>query len=56
MESLIENRPLLWSVIGSMVAVVSLVLGTIPDLCNQFSIVDFPSDVSIHSLMKRNRI
>lgn len=46
MESLIENRPLLWSVVGSMLAVVSLVLGTFEDLCNQFSIVAFPSDVS----------
>ena len=46
MESLVENRPLLWSVVGSILAVISLVLGSFPDLCHQFSIVEFPSDVS----------
>ena len=46
MESLIENRPLLWSVVGSILAVISLVLGSFPDLCHQFSVVEFPPDVS----------
>lgn len=46
MESLKENRPLLWSIVASISAVTLLVLGASPDLCAQFSIVEFPADVS----------
>lgn len=47
MESLVENKPLLWSVFSSIVAVFVLVTGIAPELCQQFSIVPFPQDVSI---------
>ena len=46
MESLRDNRPLLWSIVGSLAAVVTLVTGTLPDMCSQFSIVEFPPEVS----------
>jgi hypothetical protein len=46
MESLRENKPLLWSIFASFFAVVALVTGLLPDLANQFSIVEFPIDVS----------
>lgn len=46
MESLKENRPLLWSIVASIGAVTLLVLGSSPDLCSQFSIVEFPAEVS----------
>ncbi|RWS25769.1 manganese-transporting ATPase 13A1-like protein [Leptotrombidium deliense] len=44
MESLVENRPLLWSIVGSILTVFALVVGLFPDLANQFSIVEFPAD------------
>ena len=46
MESLKDNRPLLWSIVGSILAVTTLVLGTLPELSSQFSIVEFPAEVS----------
>lgn len=46
MESLRENKPLLWCIIGSFFAVLALVTGFLPDLANQFAIVEFPADVS----------
>lgn len=46
MESLRDNRPLLWSIVGSVMAVVCLVSGVMPDMAEQFSIVVFPADVS----------
>ena len=51
MESLVENKPLLWSVILSIIAVLVLVTGAAPKLCEQFSIVPFPSDVSIRNFL-----
>lgn len=45
MESLTQNKPLLWSVVCSISAVVALVTGWFPDLANQFSIVEFPLEV-----------
>ena len=47
MESLKENKPLLYSIIFSASAAVGLACRTIPDLNEQFQIVDFPSDVII---------
>ncbi|XP_054157015.1 endoplasmic reticulum transmembrane helix translocase-like [Oppia nitens] len=44
MESLTENKPLLYSIIGSFVAVICLVTGLLPDLSNQFGIVEFSLD------------
>ena len=44
MESLRENRPLLYSIIASITAVICLVSGFLPDMAAQFSIVEFPSE------------
>ncbi|UYV65601.1 ATP13A1 [Cordylochernes scorpioides] len=41
MESLTENRPLLYSLLGSGVALVCLVTNFLPDLSAQFEIVEF---------------
>lgn len=51
MESLVENKPLLWSVFSSIIAVIVLVTGVAPELCEQFSIVPFPNDVSIDAFI-----
>ena len=53
MESLRDNRPLLWSIVASILAVVTLVLGSFPDMCSQFSIVEFPAEVSLVSRASR---
>ncbi|XP_033096943.1 manganese-transporting ATPase 13A1-like [Anneissia japonica] len=44
MESLRENKPLLFSIIFSAVGIISLVSGMVPDLSHQFEIIDFPED------------
>ncbi|CAN7975117.1 unnamed protein product, partial [Ixodes persulcatus] len=44
MESLTENRPLLYSLLISGLSVVSLVAGIMPDVARQFEIVHFPRD------------
>lgn len=46
MESLLENRPLLYSIAGSVMAIFALVSGAVPDAAQQFAIVDFPPEVS----------
>jgi cation-transporting ATPase 13A1 len=45
MESLSENRALLYSLLGSGMAVLALAMGLLPDLALQFEIVDFPPEV-----------
>lgn len=47
MESLTQNKALLYSIIGSSGTVLALALGIVPDLAHQFEIIDFPPDVSI---------
>ena len=47
MESLQENRALLYSLLGSGSVVFALALGIFPDFAHQFEIVDFPPEVSI---------
>ncbi|XP_078737550.1 endoplasmic reticulum transmembrane helix translocase isoform X2 [Lampetra fluviatilis] len=42
MESLQENRPLLWSVLLTGVSIACLVTGALPELSAHFEIVDFP--------------
>eukprot|EP00794_Sanderia_malayensis_P015929 gene15929-17530_t len=42
MESLWENKPLLYSIAGSGLAVFSLAAGWLPDVAGQFEIIDFP--------------
>ncbi|KFM68901.1 putative cation-transporting ATPase 13A1, partial [Stegodyphus mimosarum] len=44
MESLSENKPLLYSIVISGTAILMLVTGLSPDLANVFSIVDFPHE------------
>ncbi|CAG9858501.1 unnamed protein product, partial [Phyllotreta striolata] len=47
MESLKENRALLYSILGSGAVVLALALGLIPELSEQLEIIDFPSDFRI---------
>lgn len=46
MESLRENRLLLYSILASSGVVMCLALGIVPDLTSTFQIIDFPDDVS----------
>lgn len=47
MESLRENRLLMYSILASSGVVLCLALNLIPDLQSAFQIIDFPDDVSI---------
>lgn len=53
MESLWENKSLLYSLIGSIAAVFALACGFLPDIAYEFEIVDFPSDVSTITQLAR---
>ncbi|XP_076043398.1 endoplasmic reticulum transmembrane helix translocase [Oratosquilla oratoria] len=44
MESLMENKALLYSLLGSGSVVFALALGLVPDFAQQFEIVDFPPE------------
>ncbi|XP_054281923.1 endoplasmic reticulum transmembrane helix translocase [Macrosteles quadrilineatus] len=44
MESLSENKALLYSILVSAGSILALALGIVPDIANQFEIVDFPPD------------
>lgn len=46
MESLPENKPLVWSLAVSLLAIIGLLLGSSPDFNNQFGLVDIPVEVS----------
>ena len=52
MESLRENKPLLYSVCGSAFVIFSLAAGWLPDLAAQFEIIDFPPEVSSSVLIQ----
>lgn len=45
MESLLQNKSLLYSLLSSAAVILGL-CGFLPDLAAQFEIVEFPSDVS----------
>jgi len=45
MESLLANRPLMYSLLVSAAAVVTLASGLLPDVMTQFQLVEFDSDV-----------
>jgi manganese-transporting P-type ATPase len=47
MESLRENKMLLYSILASSGVVLCLALNLVPDLQSAFQIIDFPDDVSI---------
>ncbi|MEE6505963.1 hypothetical protein FKM82_007419 [Ascaphus truei] len=46
MESLCENKPLLWSIILSGLAIVGLLSGSSPEFNEQFGLVDIPMEVT----------
>lgn len=46
MESLAQNRALLFSLVGNSAVILLLACGFLPNLAVQFEIVDFPSHVS----------
>lgn len=46
MESLWENKALLYSVAASAGAILSLAVGIVPDIANHFEIVEFTNEVS----------
>ena len=46
MESILENKYLLYSLLGTMGAIFALALGIVPKISSTFEIVDFPNDVS----------
>lgn len=45
MESLSENRPLLWSIALSGLAIVGLLTGSSPEFNEQFALVEIPTEV-----------
>lgn len=45
MESLRQNKALLYSIVGSMAVVLALALGIIPELSAEFEIIIFPDEV-----------
>lgn len=45
MESLLENKALLYSLLGSGGVVLALAVGIVPEFAQQFEIVDFPPEV-----------
>ncbi|XP_036852107.1 endoplasmic reticulum transmembrane helix translocase isoform X2 [Manis javanica] len=47
MESLPENRPLVWSLAVSLLAIVGLLLGSSPDFNSQFGLVDIPLEFKL---------
>lgn len=47
MESLPENRPLVWSLAVSLFAIVGLLLGSSPDFNSQFGLVDIPVEFKL---------
>lgn len=46
MESLSENRPLMWSIFLSGFAIVGLLTGSSPEFNEQFALVEIPTEVS----------
>nr|KAF6347830.1 ATPase 13A1 [Myotis myotis] len=47
MESLPENKPLVWSLAVSLLAIVGLLLGSSPDFNSQFGLVDIPMEFKL---------
>uniref|UniRef100_W5LE11 Endoplasmic reticulum transmembrane helix translocase n=2 Tax=Astyanax mexicanus TaxID=7994 RepID=W5LE11_ASTMX len=47
MESLTENRPLLWSIALSGLAIVGLLTGSSPEFNEQFALVDIPTEFKL---------
>lgn len=51
MESLSENRPLLWSIALSGLAIVGLLTGSSPEFNEQFALVEIPTEVMLDCLL-----
>ena len=49
MESLQENKPLLYSLLFSGAAITALASGLLPDVSNHFELVELTSEVSVHT-------
>ncbi|KAJ8038822.1 Manganese-transporting ATPase 13A1 [Holothuria leucospilota] len=47
MESLQDNKPLLYSLMFSIMAIISLTCGLVPDVADQFSIIEFPYEFRV---------
>ncbi|XP_026171854.1 manganese-transporting ATPase 13A1-like [Mastacembelus armatus] len=47
MEALSENRPLLWSIVISGLAIVGLLTGSSPEFNDQFALVDIPAEFKL---------
>ncbi|XP_076978302.1 endoplasmic reticulum transmembrane helix translocase [Tamandua tetradactyla] len=47
MESLPENKPLVWSLAASLLAILGLLLGSSPDFNGQFGLVDIPVEFKL---------
>ncbi|XP_049787588.1 endoplasmic reticulum transmembrane helix translocase [Schistocerca cancellata] len=47
MESLTENKALLYSIVGSAAAILILAMGLVPEMAYQFEIVEFPAEFRV---------
>lgn len=56
MESLSENRPLLWSIALSGLAIVGLLTGSSPEFNEQFALVDIPTEVCRFNFLTLNPV
>lgn len=45
MQSITENKPFFYSILVAAGAVFAMVTRCLPDLCDQFEVVPFPSEV-----------
>lgn len=55
MESLFENKPMLYSVIGSGIGVFLLACNAMPEVNEKFQLVELPEDVNFfYRLIKNN--
>jgi len=52
MESLMTNKPLLYSLLVSSSAVLALASGLLPDVMTQFQLVQFDTDVRVTCLFQ----
>jgi len=47
MESLVENKPLLYSVLAALAGIATMGLGVSPDLTARFELVELPAEVPL---------
>lgn len=56
MESLTENKPLLYSLVFSGGAITALASGTVPELTEQFELVELPTEVRDHRFILTRKL